>query len=146
MTSAERTFTVTTPLPIVLDYLKDFSHTEEWDPGTQTCTRVDGGPLDVGSTWHNVSKFAGREASLTYTLREVGPDHLTFVGENSGATSTDRMTLQPDGGGTRVNYHAHIEFHGLARLVAPFLKPMFERVADKTRQRMIEVLNALPRE
>ena len=144
VTSAERTFTVTTPLQTVLDYLKDFSHTEEWDPGTQTCTRTDDGPLGVGSTWHNVSKFAGRETSLTYTLCEAGTDHLTFVGQNSSATSTDRMTMHPDGDGTRIHYHANIDFHGLAKLAAPFLKPMFERVADKTQQQMIVVLNALP--
>ena len=145
MTSAERVFTVTTPLLTVLDYLKDFSHTEQWDPGTQSCTRTDDGVLGVGSTWHNVSMFAGRETTLTYTLREAGSDHLTFVGENSTATSTDRITLQPDGDGTRVRYRAHIEFHGLAKLAGPFLKPMFERVADKTQEQMIEVLNALPR-
>ena len=145
VTSAERTFTVTTPLPTVLDYLKDFSHAEEWDPGTRACTRTDAGPLGVGATWRNVSKFAGRETTLTYTLREAGANRLTFIGENSSATSTDRITLQPDGHGTRINYRAQIEFHGLARLGAPFLKPMFERIADKTQERMIEVINALPR-
>ena len=43
----------------VVDYLKDFSNAEEWDPGTQTCSRSDSGPLTEGASWHNVSNIFG---------------------------------------------------------------------------------------
>ena len=143
MTDTERTFTVTPPVPVVLNYLKDFAHAEEWDPGTQSCTRTDDGPIDVGSTWHNVSKIAGKKTELSYTLRTLAEDRLTFIGENSSATSTDDITLAADSGGTRITYHSHIEFHGVAKLAGPLAKPIFERLGNETEARLTEVLNAL---
>ena len=93
MTETTRTFSVTPPPEQVLEYLADFSHAEEWDPGTVSCTRQDSGPVQVGSTWKNVSKFAGREVELTYTLRERSRDRVVFVGENDSATSTDTIVV-----------------------------------------------------
>ncbi len=47
----------------VFAYLADFTHTEEWDPGTVRTHRVsgDGG---VGTTYANTSRFLGRETDL----------------------------------------------------------------------------------
>ena len=42
------------PLPTVLDYLKDYVHTEEGERATRTCLRI-ARAAGVGSTWHNVS-------------------------------------------------------------------------------------------
>ena len=46
----------------VFTYLSDFTTTNEWDPGTVRTTRIsgDGG---VGTSYRNVSRFAGRETS-----------------------------------------------------------------------------------
>ena len=82
MPSVSRTFAVTPSPSTVIDYLKDFSNAEQWDPGTQTCTRQDDGPVREGSTWHNVSKIVGVEAELTYTLDALGTT-LVFVGKNA---------------------------------------------------------------
>ena len=38
----ERTFTVATPIEAVFDYLADFTHTNEWDPGTIETRRISG--------------------------------------------------------------------------------------------------------
>ena len=69
MTTVSRTFDVRPQPAVVIDYLKDFGHAEEWDPGTESCTRQDSGPVQVGSSWHNVSKIAGVTTELTYTLQ-----------------------------------------------------------------------------
>ena len=37
------------PTRPVIDYLKDFGNAEEWDPGTQSCTRSDSGPIREGA-------------------------------------------------------------------------------------------------
>ena len=63
--------TVETPAApaAVFAYLSDFTTTTEWDPGTVSTTRVsgDGG---VGTEYHNVSTFMGRETELTYRVTE----------------------------------------------------------------------------
>jgi carbon monoxide dehydrogenase subunit G len=144
MVSVLRTFTVHKPVPVVVDYLKDFAHTEQWDPGTKTCTRSDEGPIAVGARWHNVSEFRGRETELDYRLDRLDADHLVFTGNNKTATSTDDLTFSDSGDGTQVTYRATIAFHGLARLADPFLKSGFETLADETVKTMSDTLNELP--
>jgi carbon monoxide dehydrogenase subunit G len=141
--SVERTFDVVAAPDVVLEYLKDFAHTEAWDPGTQSCTRNDSGPIVVGSSWHNVSKVAGVTTELTYTLDRMADDQLIFIGVNDSATSTDTMTVRPIEGGSRLTYRADIEMHGLSRLAAPAVKLVFEKVASDTEQQLTGVLNAL---
>ncbi|GAB3665005.1 hypothetical protein GCM10027596_30410 [Nocardioides korecus] len=104
-----RTFTVKPSPQRVIDYLKDFSHAEEWDPGTESCTRNDAGPVQVGSTWHNVSKIAGVSTELTYELTELTGERIVLVGRNETATSTDTITVKPHGEGSEVTYEAVIE-------------------------------------
>ena len=72
MPSVSRTFTTTATPDAAYRYLADFTHAEEWDPGTQACERT-GGDGGVGTTYRNVSKFLGRETELTYTAAELAP-------------------------------------------------------------------------
>ncbi|WP_328455983.1 MULTISPECIES: SRPBCC family protein [unclassified Amycolatopsis] len=130
MVQVERTVTVATPVEQVAAYLADFAHTEEWDPGTVRCTRTDAGPVAVGARWHNVSEFRGKETELDYRLTRLDPDHVTFVGENKTATSTDDFTLTSGPDGTTVHYQATIVFHGVAKLASPLLKREFEHLGD----------------
>ena len=143
MTTVTRTFTVTAPADTVIDYLKDFSHAEQWDPGTQSCTRTDSGPLAVGATWKNVSKIAGITTELAYSLDQLTDEQLVFVGRNKTATSTDTISVVAGPDGSEITYHANIQMHGLAVLSSPFVKLIFERLGNHTRDRMISVLNKL---
>jgi carbon monoxide dehydrogenase subunit G len=143
MTTVSRTFTVTPAPSVVIDYLKDFSHAEEWDPGTEQCTRNDAGPVQVGSTWHNVSKIAGVSTELTYELTELTGDRLQFIGRNDTATSTDTITVVPHEGGSEVTYEAVIEMKGAAKLTAPIIKLVFEKIGNDTEEDMTVVLNRL---
>jgi len=138
-----RTFTVQQPTDKVVAYLKDFTNTEQWDPGTITTKRVDNGPLEVGAHWHNVSEFRGRQTELEYRLTLAESRRLTFVGENKTATSTDDLRFREVEGGTEVAYHAHFEFHGLAKLASPFLKGPLEKLGDDTEKQMRDTINAL---
>jgi hypothetical protein len=143
MTIVVRTFAVATAPGAVLDYLTDFGNTVEWDPATRQTTRNDGGPIVVGSSWHNVSKIRGLTTELTYTLAERGPARLVFVGRNEGATSVDTITVRPVPGGSEVTYHVDLEMHGLAKLVTPVMRTEFEKRGDETAARLIETLNRL---
>ena len=98
-----RTFIVTAAADAVLDYLKDFGNTGEWDARTLETTRTDPGPVVVGTRWHNRSKILGLTTELTYTLCAVESDELVFMGRNEGATSTDTITVRPVTGGSEVD-------------------------------------------
>ncbi len=141
MPTVSRTFQVTPPPAEVIDYLKDFAHAEEWDPGTETCTQNGAGPVEVGTTWHNVSKIAGVKAELEYELKELTDDRIVLVGTNKSATSTDTISVLPHGTGSEITYRADLEMHGAAALMAPAMKLIFEKLADDTEKQMTEVLD-----
>ena len=140
-----RTFDVRPEPRVVLDYLKDFSNAEDWDPGTETCTRTDSGPVRVGSTWHNVSRLAGVSTELDYTLEQLTDDTIVLVGRNDTATSTDTITVvpSPEGSGSQVTYEAVIELSGAAKVADPIMKIVFEKIGSDTEDDMTTVLNRI---
>lgn len=141
---AQRTFSVSAPLSAVHTFLADFSSTEQWDPGTQTCVRTDDGPVRVGSTWHNVSLYRGRQTELDYRLETMDAGHLRFVGANKTASTIDDLRLSDAANGrTEIHYTGTIAFHGLIRLGEPFLRRSFEQLADETVQKMTGAINNL---
>lgn len=140
MVHVERTFDVQAPPEVVVPYLADFANAEEWDPGTVSCARVGDGPVAVGTHWHNVSKFQGREVELDYELVELGADKVKLRGTNDSATSTDDITVVPsESGGSRITYSATVEFNGAVKLFGPFLQPGFNKLADKTEEQLVAV-------
>ena len=143
MASIQRRIDVGKPVDTVVGYFKDFAHAEQWDPGTETCTRLDTGPLREGSTWHNVSNFLGRRVELLYRLERATPDRLTFVGTNDAAQSIDDLTFQPLGDATRVTYHANIRLRGLARLADPVVYLALRHLAGKVATRLQHAISEL---
>lgn len=143
MTTVSRTFVVKPSPDVVIDYLKDFSHAEAWDPGTESCSRNDSGPIQVGSTWHNVSKIAGVSTELTYELKELTGGRIVFVGTNDTATSTDSISVSTHAVGTEITYEAEIVMEGAAKLAAPVMKVIFEKVGNDTEDDLVTVLNDL---
>jgi carbon monoxide dehydrogenase subunit G len=143
MTTVTRTFTVSPPPEVVADYLKDFTHAEEWDPGTESCRRLDSGPVSTGSRWLNTSKIAGITTELTYQLTELTEGRIVLVGTNDSATSTDTITVRPHGEGSEVTYEAVIEMKGTAKLASPVVKLVFEKIGSDTEEEMVQVLNRL---
>ena len=141
MPTVERTFTVTPPPAEVLAYLKDFANATEWDPGTESCTQTTPGPVAVGTTWHNVSKIAGVKAELDYELTEIADDHIVLVGTNESSRSTDTISVRPSGTGSEITYRADLEMKGVAALMAPAMKVIFEKLANDTEKQMTEVLS-----
>lgn len=145
MVGVARVMTVSTPAETVLGYLADFGHSEVWDPGTRSCTRSDdGGPIEVGSTWHKVAVFNGRESELSFTLVELTATRLEFVGENPTVTATDRLIVEAsDDGGAVVTYRTEVRFKGLLKIAAPFLRREFERIGDELERSLPPVLERL---
>jgi len=143
MTTIERTVTTTAPPEKVFAFLLDFRHATEWDSGTRSCELVsgDGGP---GTVYHNVSVFAGNEVELDYTVEAVdAPTSFTIVGRNDTTTSHDTVTVAPHAAGATVVYRAEFSFTGVARLAGPLMKPLLNRLGDKTAEQLKTALDRL---
>lgn len=136
MINVERILVVGLSLPELVTYLEDFAHTEDWDPGTVSCVRLDDGPVRTGARWRNTSVFRGRRTDLEYRLDVRESARLRFVGENKTVTAVDDLRFSVDGNGTRLTYRASLTFKGLAKLATPFLRSDFERLADGVSTRL----------
>jgi uncharacterized protein YndB with AHSA1/START domain len=138
-----KTVIVDKPLNTVFGYLSDFTTTTEWDPGTVvTVTQNgDGGP---GTSYLNTSTFLGRKTQLTYVVREFVPDErIRLRGENKTVIAVDTMTFRSVDAGTEVTYTAEFTFKGPSRLLAPLLRPAFERLGTKAQAGMRTALHQL---
>jgi uncharacterized protein YndB with AHSA1/START domain len=144
----QRTVIVEKPLEKVFAYLADFTTTTEWDPGTVKTIRAsgDGG---FGTEYLNTSTFASRETRLTYVVEDVVPNrHIALRGENRTVIAHDSMVFREkndDVGvtSTEVTYTADFTFKGIARLIAPFLKPAFTRLGNEAESGMAAALSRL---
>jgi polyketide cyclase/dehydrase/lipid transport protein len=139
----QKTVVVDKPLDAVFGYLSDFTTTTDWDPGTVTTVRRhgDGG---AGTTYLNTSTFLGRTTQLTYIVREFIPGkRIRLHGENKTITAADTLTFRPVPSGTEVTYTAEFTFKGPSRIVAPLLKPAFERLGNEAETGLRKALNRL---
>ncbi|GCD90282.1 SRPBCC family protein [Nocardioides sp. LS1] len=139
----QRTVRTTASPDVVFDYLSDFTTTTEWDPGTVSTVLLsgDGG---VGTTYRNVSSFLGRESELTYTVVErIAPTRFALRGENKTVVAHDTMEVHPEGAGTRVTYTADFTFKGVAKYLAPLLRPALTRLGDHAEEGLAAALGKL---
>ena len=134
MVETTRTFEVQRDPSEVLQYLTDFSRAEEWDPGTVSCSQIGSGQVEVGTRWHNVSKFMGNQVELTYELVRLQDNRITFEGSNDSATTTDdiKVVAGESPGSASVTYHADLTLQGVAKLASPAAKIAFEKLGDET--------------
>ena len=130
MKTLERTVRVDKPLGRVYDYLVDFENSEEWDAGTVRTTRTEGDG-GVGTTYENVSRFMGKETTLTYVVIALEqPRTIALRGANKTVIAHDTMRLTGDGDHTEVHYTAEFEFLGFARYLEPLLTLPLKRLGD----------------
>ncbi len=138
-----RTLVLPRPPEEVFAYLQDFTNTEEWDPGTQTCERVagDGG---VGTTYRNVTRFLGREVEVMYTTAELAPPRRVHLrGTNGQFEGHDIFEIAASGRGARVSYTAEMSFSGLARLATPVVAAYLPTLASRTVDQLRTCLDRL---
>jgi len=140
MTHIVRTVTVPTPIGRVAPYLSDFATTEEWDPHTESCRRLDDGTLHVGSRFENVQ--SGSKKPFVYTVEEYEPGRrIVLTGDNGRMDTRDELTFTPTpDGGTAVRYTVDITLHGLRRAGQPLMPLIMKRIADDAEDGMRERL------
>lgn len=117
----------------VFAYTADFSNIETWDPGVTASSRIDQGPLKVGSAFTLMVKFGARQVPMVYTVTMLEPDTrvvLEGVGDKLVAIDDIRFSDVADGG-TRIDYSADLQFKGLLKFMAPLMGGVLDKVVKK---------------
>jgi carbon monoxide dehydrogenase subunit G len=115
----------------VFDYLADFAHAAEWDPGVAEARRMTPAPTQVGSRFEVIAEFRGRRQRFEYVVTEYEDGRRVVLrGEGAKARSDDVITVGGGGGRARVGYEADIRRKGVYRIAEPFLRSSFRRMGD----------------
>ena len=137
MTRLYEQIETTLPPESAFDFVADFANAERWDPGVARSTRLDGGPVSVGSRFSLDVRMGGRTAPMTYRVATLErPRRVVLVGEGSGVDAVDEIVFEPAGGGTRIRYTADIRLRGLLKLAQPFLSGAFEKIGKDAAEGM----------
>ena len=134
---------IQTALPIedAFDYVADFANNEEWDPGTDSSTRIDDGPVERGARYKLAVRMGGRVAPMEYRIRDFQrPHRVVLVGHGSGVDAVDDIRFERTDDGTAIDYTADIRLGGILRLVQPFLGGTFAKIGRDAAAGMTQAL------
>jgi len=141
-TRLERTITVPGQKADVFAYVADFSNAAEWDPGVDSSTRSEDGPLGVGDRYALVVTFGGRSLKTRYETTAYEPtDLVRFEGGTSRFKSIDTITFTEVDAGIEIGYVADFILSFPLNLAEPFLKGRFNALADEALQGLKRVLS-----
>ena len=127
------TETVETDLPVeaAFDYVANFEHIVEWDPGVTAVRKTTDGPPSVGTEYDLDLSYGGSPISMVYRITEWDPPRrVVLEGDGDRTFAVDRISFLPSAQGTSVEYHADIRMKGIYRVAEPFLGKLFRKVGD----------------
>ncbi|MEO6880457.1 MAG: SRPBCC family protein [Mycobacteriaceae bacterium] len=125
------------------NYLKEFEHTCEWDPGTPVTEKRSTGPVAVGSKFHAEAQFRGKRQPIDYVVTELSENSITLRGENASIVSVDTITVAGLREGASVRYRAEFTVKGWKRIAEPLLKNTFQGLAQPAVDGMKAKLDSL---
>ena len=125
------------------DYLAEFSHAADWDPGVDRGESLDGPPVRNGSRFRLVSRVAGRPVPLEYRVVALDRPHRVVVeADQRVLRSTDEIRFAAVDGRTEVTYDADLRLKGpLGRVLDPLLAVAFRRIGDRAAAGLRRALN-----
>ena len=114
------------------DYVADLTNFAEWDPGVRASVRVADETSGVSAAYDVTVAAVPRDLTLRYEVVEFDPPRSCLVVARSAMfTSTDRITVVPDGDGSIVTYDAELTLNGPLGLFDPVLRLAFGRIGDR---------------
>lgn len=109
-----------------LNFIGDFRNLLLWDPSCREARLTQGEGLAVGTGFHVVIRFAGRDVAMDYVVKEYQPGRrIVLEGRSAQALSIDTLTAEPRVNGSRVTYRADIKVDGAGRLMDAAMKLLF---------------------
>jgi len=124
MTVLHETIRVDRPAREVFAYVANFSTCEQWDSTAIEATRLNDGPLGVGSRFKVVCSAPVGTLSLDYEIVDYVPDvKVVLLGRSRFFTVQDTITITPTVTGCELVYTAEFTWR-------PLIAPFAERFQD----------------
>jgi carbon monoxide dehydrogenase subunit G len=114
------------------DFIADFTTSQRWDPGIAAATRLDDGPVGLGSRFEVRYRAGLVTLPLVYEItRYERPDHLVLSTRGLTHHGEDDVRVEATDEGTRIVWKATFGLRGPGRLLEPLVRRTFPQVASK---------------
>ena len=124
-------------------YMADLGNFVEWDPGVKAVRQVEGSGGGPDAVFDVTVVAPGPDLTLRYgTEVHDAPHNLLGVARSSGCTSSDRITVEPDGTGSIVTYDADLRLNGVLRVGDLGLRLVFGQIGNRAAAGLRRVLGA----
>ena len=124
-------------------YMADLGNFVEWDPGVKAVRQVEGSGGGPDAVFDVTVVAPGPDLTLRYVTEEHdAPHNLLVVARSSVFTSTDRITVEPDGTGSLVTYDADLRLNGVLRMGDLGLRLVFGQIGNRAAAGLRRVLGA----
>ena len=98
-----------------------------WEDSGAVWTQMSEGPIQVGAAIQSSIKALGRTVTFDLRVTEFEPNRVFSVEAVAGRTRGTKVSylLQPvENGRTRLSRVTDAQFHGIARALQPFARPI----------------------
>ncbi len=131
------------PVEEVFAFATDPENDPLWQSATLETEQTSEGPLGVGATFRNTSKFLGRCIESAYEVTEMEPPRRQCIKIVSGPIPGSGCYLfEPAEGGTRFTQTFVVEVGGFFRLAEPLVARAIRRQFDADMATLKDVLEA----
>ena len=132
------------PVEEVFTFATDPENEPLWQSTSLETERTSEGPLGVGATFRNTSKFLGRRIETTYEVTEMEYPRRECVKIVSGPIPGSGCYLfEPAEGGTRFTQTFVVEVGGFFRLAEPLVGRAIRRQTEADMATLKDMLEAV---
>jgi len=124
---------------VAFAFMADLTNFERWDPGVVRSEQVVGARPGPDAAYDVTVKGARRP--LRYVTNAYDPPRRVVVQARSRVlTSLDEITVEPDGAGSIVTYHARLTLNGPLGLFDRLAAGGFHRIAARAAAGLVAAL------
>ncbi len=140
----EHTVVIERPVEEVFAFTTDPNNDTLWQSTSLETEQASEGPVGVGTTFRNTSKFLGRRIESTYEVTENDPPHRQCMRITSGPIpGSGCYALEPtEDGSTRFTQTFEAEAGGFFRLAEPLVGRAIRRQIEADMATLKDLLEA----
>ena len=140
----EHSVVIGRPIEEVFAFAADPNNDALWQSTTLEVEQTSQGPVDVGATFRNTTKFLGRRFDTSYEMTENEPPHRQCYRVTSGPIPGEICYLfgPTDDGSTRFTQNFEAEVGGFFRLAEPLVGRAIRRQIDADMATLKDLLEA----
>lgn len=125
----------------VFSVLVDVTKNSQWASASIEGRQTSAGPVAVGSTAHEVTRFLGRRIETDSAVTEFIPDRrMAYVTQSGPFPFAGSFDVEPEAGGSRVTATFEAAPTGMFRLIGPLFATLatrqFKRDLGSLKRRM----------